>query len=109
VGPVVERSRVHGRPVHTGGAQCVVGQIAIMMARPQGRAEFLTLCDRHHSQPPALASEYQLGMSDLLPPSPTALYTNLKPFTKSLKTLFRTFSRFLFSTHKFIIIAVREI
>ncbi|KAI0305784.1 hypothetical protein B0F90DRAFT_1815350 [Multifurca ochricompacta] len=30
---------------------------------------------------PALTSEYQLGMSDLLPPSPTTLHTNLKPFT----------------------------
>lgn len=33
------------------------------------------------AQPPELTSEYQLGMSDLLPPSPTTLYTNLKPFT----------------------------
>jgi protein-serine/threonine kinase len=36
--------------------------------------------DEHRSQPPELTSEYQLGMSDLLPPSPTTLYTNMKPF-----------------------------
>jgi len=42
-------------------------------------------------KPPALTSEYQLGMTDLLPPSPTTLYTNLKPFTPASSHLNSSF------------------
>lgn len=40
---------------------------------------------------PALTSEHQLGMSDLLPPSPTTLHTNLKSFTPTSSHLYSSF------------------
>ncbi|KAH8990612.1 Pkinase-domain-containing protein [Lactarius akahatsu] len=40
---------------------------------------------------PALTSEHQLGMSDLLPPSPTTLHANLKSFTSTPSHLYSSF------------------
>ena len=42
-------------------------------------------------QAPALTSEHQLGMTDLLPPSPTTLHTNLKSFTPAPSHLYSSF------------------
>ena len=42
-------------------------------------------------QAPALTSEHQLGMTDLLPPSPTTLHTNMKFFTPSPSHLYSSF------------------
>ncbi|KAF8274408.1 hypothetical protein EI94DRAFT_1713360 [Lactarius quietus] len=40
---------------------------------------------------PALTSEHQLGMTDLLPPSPTTLHTNLKSFMPAPSHLYSSF------------------
>ncbi|KAI9463536.1 hypothetical protein BJY52DRAFT_1184558 [Lactarius psammicola] len=40
---------------------------------------------------PALTSEHQLGMSDLLPPSPTTLHPNMKSFTPTPSHLYSSF------------------
>ncbi|KAH9176437.1 Pkinase-domain-containing protein [Lactarius sanguifluus] len=40
---------------------------------------------------PALTSEHQLGMSDLLPPSPTTLHANPKSFTSTPSHLYSSF------------------